>query len=66
MTQPLSNENENPTRLLFRSESGRTELSTGPTGIKIHVLTGVDTINEEEVTRLIVALKIAFGINKIG
>lgn len=55
----------NPTRLLFRSESGRTELSTDPTGIKIHVLKGVDTINEEEVSKLIMALMSDFGI-KIG
>ena len=45
-----------PTTLIFRSESGRTEVSTGPRGVQIHVLRGQDTLTTRDANRLTEAL----------
>lgn len=44
------------TRLIFRSSSGRTEVSVGPRGLRLNVLHGEDTLTEEDAVRLRLAL----------
>lgn len=45
-----------PTTLIFRSESGRTEISTGRRGTMINVLTGADSLTIADAIRLTTAL----------
>lgn len=54
---PITTDSTPPTRLIFRSDSGRTEVAVLPSGvIAIHVLGGKDQLGDMERIRFAEAL----------